>query len=267
MICNIFSILPFLVFDVLSHKRFLFWQCPIYAQYERERLKSVHFLMYYRSKNVYQGIRSVSCLDPLMVSHPLSMVKVQILNVVVDRGVWFQPAFSLTTPFVMFSSPRLLPETSLSSSSCDALTTPPLSTCQVPLILRDPPWNSSHSHRQASSLPSCVIHSSPLSATRNQTSTWAHTLKAPPHKAECEGEIHKEDRPDSLAHSLLSDAYWMFAQWTITQVNWKEPEVTGFLWLLFTALSLWENNRKYRGSSSLPFWHPSPTLTKKMFRL
>lgn len=110
MICNIFSILPFLLFDVLNHKRFLFWQCPIYAQYERERLKSVHFLMYYRSKNVYQGIRSVSCLDPLMVSHPLSMVKVQILNVVVDRGVWFQPAFSLTTPFVMFSSPRLLPK-------------------------------------------------------------------------------------------------------------------------------------------------------------
>lgn len=63
--------------------------------------------------------------------------------------------------------------------------------------------------------------------------------KAPSHRRQNVGEkfTWKADR-DSVAHRVVSSAYWIFAEWKIIfiEVNWKDPEVSGFFWLLFTPL-------------------------------
>lgn len=41
---------------------------------------------------------------------------------------------------------------------------------------------------------------------------------------------------DSLVHGLVISAYWIFAEWLFIEVNWKGPEVSGFLWLSWMSL-------------------------------
>lgn len=182
---------------------------------------------------------SFPCLNPLVAFHLLSVVKLQASSCGCgSRCLWFQPASSLTTLLLMFSSLLPLPETSqpFDHLVMNLLISPP-PVYWISLVLWDPPWKFPHPCGQTLSLSSLIRHSSLLSATGNWTWTWAYCLKVP----SIEGRMWERGSYGRQTKIPLLTAwsqvpFGLFAEWRIIEVNWKDLEVSGFLWWLFTSL-------------------------------
>lgn len=143
----------------------------------------------------------------------------------------------------MSSSPVSLPETSQLSNLVMNLLHHPLSTSRMPLVLSYvdhevfPPWKLPHLTGRHSSLPSCIVHSSGRLLQRTGPEFELIVWKVPFHTRQnaIEQFTQKADW-DSLVHGLVISAYWIFAEWLFIEVNWKDPEVSGFLWLSWMSL-------------------------------